>query len=85
MIEGEFDDLRYMIIKTDEVAGIDFSQVFETSIDTLRLSVGGVYTFVKWIGDVPSTVDSLAYKDGEYTNDEILAILNSPEWAGNPF
>ena len=46
-MQGEFDNLRYVIIKADEVADVDFSQVMETAPDTLRYSVDGVDTFVK--------------------------------------
>ena len=82
---SHFENLRYMIIKTDEVAGVDFSQVFETSPDTLRISVDGKYTFFKWEGDViPSSIEALSYKDGEYKHSEILNILNSPEWLSDP-
>tara|TARA_R110000822_G_scaffold72798_1_gene175013 strand:- start:170 stop:424 length:255 start_codon:yes stop_codon:yes gene_type:complete len=75
-----FDDLRYMIVLVSEVDKVDFSQVFETSPDTLRISVDGVYTFFKWEGETPSSIDALSYKEGEFTHSKILNILNSPEW-----
>lgn len=82
---SHFENLRYMIIKADEVADVDFSEVMDTAPDTLRYSVDGFYTFVKWEGEtIPSSVDALTYKDGEYTHSEILDILNSPEWVSNP-
>jgi len=79
-----FDDLRYMIVLVSEVDQVDFSQVFETSPDTLRLSVDGLKTFFKWEGETPSSIEALTYKDGAYTHEEILNILNSPEWVSNP-
>ena len=63
---------------------VDFSQVFETSPDTLRISVDGLKTFFKWEGETPSSIEALTYKDGSYTHEEILNILNSPEWVSNP-
>jgi hypothetical protein len=82
---SHFEHLRYMIIKADEVADVDFSEVLETAPDTLRYSVDGVYTFFKWEGDViPSSIEALTYKDGEYTHHQIMDILNSPEWISNP-
>jgi len=83
-MQGEFDNLRYMIVLAPEVDQVDFSQVFETSPDTLRFSVDGVYTFFKWEGETPSSIEALSYKEGEYTNTEILNILNSPEWLTDP-
>ena len=79
-----FDNLRYMVVLYDDIGRIDFTEVFETAPDTLRVSVDGVYTFFKWEGDVPSSIARLDYKKGPYTHIEILNILNSPEWVSNP-
>ena len=75
-MQGEFDDLRYMIVLASEVDQVDFSQVFETSPDTLRVSVNGKLTFFKWESKTPSSVEKLSYKEGPYTHTEILKILN---------
>ena len=73
-----------MIFNVSELDTIDFTQVLETSIDTVRKSVDGTKTFVKWNGDViPSSVDALTTKEGPYTYDEIIAILETSEW-NNP-
>lgn len=79
-----FDDLRYMIVLVSEVDEVDFNQVFETSPDTLRISVDGLKTFFKWEGETPSSIEALSYKEGEFTHSEILNILNSPEWVSDP-
>jgi len=79
-----FDDLRYMIVLVSEVDQVDFSQVFETSPDTLRISVDGLKTFFKYVGEIPLSIEALTYKDGSYTHEEILNILNSPEWVSDP-
>ena len=77
----DFSKISYMIVLASEADQVDFSQVFETSPDTLRISVDGIYTFFKWEGDViPSSIEALTYKDGEYKHSEILNILNGPEW-----
>ena len=83
-MQGEFDKLRYMIVLVSEVDQVDFRQVFETSPDTLRVSVNGKLTFFKWESKTPSSVEKLSYKEGPYTHTEILKILNSPEWVSNP-
>ena len=80
----DFSKLRYMIVLVSEVDQVDFSQVFETSPDTLRISVDGLKTFFKWEGEIPSSIEALTYKDGAYTHEEILYILNSPEWVSDP-
>jgi hypothetical protein len=43
-----YDNRRYLIIPTTITESIDFNQVHETSVETLRLSVDGTKTFVKY-------------------------------------
>jgi hypothetical protein len=71
----------YVIFNVSELDKIDFNQVFETSIETVRKSVDGTLTFVKYATDeMPSSVASLDTKQGPYLHTEILAILTTPEW-----
>lgn len=78
---GIYENREFMIFSVTELDQIDFTQVLETSADTVRKSVDGTKTFVKWNGPgIPSSVDSLTTKEGPYTYDEILAILATPEW-----
>jgi hypothetical protein len=77
------EQLRYVIFNYGEVDKIDFNQVFETSIETLRLTQDGLLTFVKWIGDEPQCVSNLTSKSIIYNNEEMLDILNQPEWVGD--
>ena len=70
----------YMIFNVSELEQIDFTQVKETSIDTVRKSVDGTKTFVKWEGDIPQCVSDLTTKEGPYTYEEILQILATTEW-----
>lgn len=72
-----------MIFNTSELPQIDFTQVCETSIDTVRKSIDGTKTFVKWDGATPSSVEALTTKEGPYTYEEILNILSTPEWTSN--
>jgi hypothetical protein len=74
------DDLRYVIFNVSELNLIDFEQVFETSIDTVRKSVDRTQTFVKFLPPAPSSVAQLTTKSQEYTYEEIYVILQTPEW-----
>jgi len=74
------DTKQYIIFATSELNQIDFSQVYETSIDTVRLSVNGLKTFVKYSDNMPSSVASLTTKEGPYTHGEISTILQTTEW-----
>lgn len=78
------NDRVFVIFDVSELDKIDFSQVLETSADTVRKSVNGKKTFVKWEGDVPSCVLSLTTKTDFLTLEEILAILDTPEWTAPP-
>ena len=72
--------ITYIIIDMTEVSLVDFSQVLQTSEETLRLSVDEYQTVLKWEGDEPSFVATLISYDGPYTHSEILAIMATPEW-----
>ena len=49
--------------------------------DTVRKSVDGAQTFVKWDGStMPDTVVNLANKSETYSHEEILDILATAEW-----
>ena len=68
----------YVIIDSSlvESEDFDFSQVLETSASTLRFSVDGTKTFVKFVGEVPSFLEGLTLRN----HDEIRAVLATPEW-----
>ena len=68
---------KYVIIDSDEVSSVDFSQVEETSADTLRYSIDGTLTFVKYDSD---TTPSFLEGKTQYTHSEILTILATDEW-----
>jgi len=75
-----YTNREYLIFPTSELSKVDFSQVHETSADTVRKSVNLQKTFVKWDGDAPSFVSSIVGSEGPYTHVEILEILNTTEW-----
>jgi hypothetical protein len=79
MIEN-YENRQFMIFAVSELPQIDFTQVLETSADTVRKSVDGTLTFVKWEGSIPSCVSALTTKQGPYTYDEMLIILAGLDW-----
>ena len=77
----DYENREFMIFNVSELPLIDFTQVCETSIDTIRKSADETKTFVKWDGEIiPSSVNSLLTKEGPYTYTEILSILSTSEW-----
>ena len=69
-------DRKYVILDDSDVVNIDFNEVLETSADTLRYSVDGSQTFVKFIGSTPSF---LVGKD-QLTHAEIMEVLSGEAW-----
>ena len=71
----------YVIFSTSELSVIDFDQVLEDSVDTVRKSIDQSKTLVKWDGEsIPSSVQQLTTSEGIYNNEEILVIMNTDEW-----
>lgn len=75
-----FENRNFMIFSVTELDKINFDQVLETSADTVRRSVDGTKTFVKWDNEMPSCMDDVTTKEGPYTYTEMLEILSGEEW-----
>lgn len=78
-----FDLTKYVIFDFSEVNKIDFNEVKETSIETLRKSTNGLKTFVKYDGEMPDSVLTLSTKSNEYNNYEMIQILQTEEWTNS--
>ena len=78
--QEQYPDRRFVIFNVTELNQINFNQVFETAIDTVRKSVDETKTFVKYDMPQPSSVAALTTKSVEYTYDEIVQILSGSEW-----
>jgi hypothetical protein len=76
----EYQNREFMIFNVSELDQIDFSQVLETSQDTVRKSADQTKTFVKWNDEIPDCVLNLLTKEGPYSYDEMLEIMNTDEW-----
>ena len=67
MSHSELDHRHYVIIPYSEIVNINFDDIIETSIDTVRKSVDGTKTFVKFNGDTPSFVtNETIYNETEF-------------------
>jgi len=75
----------YVIFNVSELNKIDFEQVFETSIETVRKSVDGTLRFVKYRDEaMPSSVVSSENKVGTCSQTELFVIIAPPEWNDFP-
>lgn len=75
-----YENRNYVIFSVSELDLIDFTQVLETSVETVCKSVDETKTFVKWDGEMPLCVQNLATIDRLCTHAEILEILGTQEW-----
>jgi len=73
---------QYVILNATEAQAIDFSEVLETSFETLRWNNDSTKTFVKYEGETPAWLLGKT----AYTKAEMLTILNNPdgEWYTDP-
>jgi hypothetical protein len=75
-----YENRNFLIFPVSQLESVDFTAVCETSSDTVRKSVDGSKTFVKWDNETPSFVATLTGTEGPYTYTEILDILATAEW-----
>lgn len=76
-----YDNRKYVVIYYNDIRQIDFSDILESSIETVRRSVDGNLTFVKYEGDMPPSVEALTNKSQEFTHEQFLLVLASPDWS----
>lgn len=81
-MNDELVDRNYLILSVSEINKVNFDEVLETSTETIRKSVDGLKTFVKWNTETqPHFVSSLTTKEGPYSYEEIMFILATDDWA----
>ena len=68
---------KYVIIDASEVSAVNFDEVLETSPSTLRYSLDGSQTFVKYEGETPSFLEGKTH----YSHSEMLTILAGEDWS----
>ena len=71
---------KYIIFDVSELNKIDFNEVMENSASTLRYSLDGTKTFIKWEDNEPSFLSNLLTKSKIYSIEEISEILLTSEW-----
>ena len=71
----------YLIFNVSEISLVDFSEVFETSVETLRYSLDQTKTLIKYDSyNIPSFYENMVTKEGPYTHEEIVSIMATSEW-----
>jgi hypothetical protein len=63
------------------LSSIDFSQIGETSADTLRYNLAGTEFVIKW-NTIPTFIsDGTVVPVSELTHEEALTLMATPEWS----
>ena len=66
---------KYVIVNSSEVSNFDFNQLVD-SAETSRYSLDNSKILARFEGETPSFLDG----ETQYTNAEILTILEGAEW-----
>jgi hypothetical protein len=67
---------NYVILNADEVSTVNFDEVLETSVDTLRYNAAGDETFVKYEGAKPRSL----YGKDTLSHSAMLTVLAGEAW-----
>ena len=83
LIGQDMDYRLYALLTVLETEKIYFTQVKETSIETIRKSVDGLLTFVEFdCDDIAEFLDPLEVIQ-VVTYDELIVILGTSEWTNS--
>lgn len=71
----------YAIINTSDLSNIDFSQIGETSQDTLRYNLAQTEFVIKWNSTPTFISDGTVVPVSELTHEQALTLMATPEWS----
>ena len=74
-----------MFLFEEHLDMINWTEVMETSRNTLRWNNADSLTFVKWIGENPECINNILEVSSYqiYTLEEALEILRTDEWVSD--
>lgn len=79
------NDRSYLIISSEEIPLVDFNLIVDDSPDSLVISIDTTKSIIKWTyNNTPNFLDNLTTKEGPYTHLDILRIISTPFWSGEP-
>lgn len=76
--------MNYVIVPSEYLTSVNFGEVCQTNPESLRYSLDGKYFLLKYKNEQPEfifniTNDAIGLQ--EYTQEEILKILNTEKWS----
>jgi hypothetical protein len=75
---------HYAIIKINDLDNVDFTQIGETSVDTIRKSLDGTMFVIKWKIEPDFIKDDVVIPLQVLRYQECLELMETPEWS-KPF
>ena len=70
----------YIVALTAEIDTIDFTEVLQTDVNSVRKNIDETKFILKYEGLMPSSIQNLSYIEGPFTYEEIQALLLTEEW-----
>lgn len=75
------NNLTYNIINISDLKNIDFSQIYETSVNTIRKSLDESKFTIKYNIEPNFITNGTVKPLGTYNHSEILEILAGSDWS----
>ena len=73
----DYTNRKWVIINVSDITDEMISKAIQSSIDTLRKTLDGNKTILKWDGDTPSCFEGMT----THSHSEILEELASSDWS----
>ncbi len=71
----------YAVIEIKDLDLIDFSQIEETSLDTIRKSIDETQFVIKWTQEPTFIADGTVIPVGIYTHSEAIELMSTDKWS----
>jgi hypothetical protein len=75
---------HYAIININDLDNVDFTQIGETSSETIRKSLDGSMFVIKWETEPDFIKDDVVIPLQVLSHEECLELMNTSEWS-KPF
>jgi hypothetical protein len=82
-MENEFVNRRWLVIPTSLTGSLNFDQIYQNSLESLRISIDGTKTFIKYdieIIETPYTITHIDADTGEeFVENVEVGIYGRPD------
>jgi len=75
-MENEFTNRRWLVIPTSITSSINFDQIIQNSAETLRVSIDGTKTFIKYDLEIVESSYTITHIDAD-TGEEFVETIEA--------